>query len=221
MVTAYLCRRHFQEQRAVQQALVTTNFLCFKCKRLSLMFSPPEHNCVYEYPSTLSSTLYYPSSPPSPKSPCSLPSRSFSFPSYGQFIRTGYLPCSRFSSQCCPVPSPPPHIVCSPCSGRLTNPPVAPQIPHSPYPKGATLSICSLPVLLCPPNASFMHTFSVPFPATHAAQSSLPLRCKSFFCFWILCTFPQDFLSPTFLHSALSDSIPPPFAQHSIQPGTR
>lgn len=132
----------------------------------------------------LSAPLFItPPPPPSPKSPCSLPSRSFSFPSYGQFIRTGYLPCSRFSSQCCPVPSPLPHIVCSPCSGRLTNPPVAPQIPHSPYPKGATLSICSLPVLLCPPNASFMHTFSVPFPATHAAQSSLPLQCKSFFCF--------------------------------------
>lgn len=71
-----------------------------------------------------------------------------------------------------------------------------------------------------PPLSPFMHTFSVPFPATQAAYSSLPLQCKSF-CFWILCTFPQDLLSPNFLHSALSDSIPPPFAQHSIQPGTR
>lgn len=112
---AYLCRRHFQEQqRAVQQALVTTNFLCFKCKRLALMFSPPEHNCVYEYPSTLSSALYYPCPSPLPLSlPAPLPSWSFFFPSYGQFICTSYLLCSQFSSQCCPVPSPPPHSLFS------------------------------------------------------------------------------------------------------------
>lgn len=101
---AYLCRRCFQEQqRAVEQALVTTNFLCFKSKRLALIFSPPEHNCVYDHPSALSSTLYFP--PAVSLLPCPhvllLP-----------ILWSVYMH-RLFSIS---------HTACSPCSGMLTNP---------------------------------------------------------------------------------------------------
>lgn len=197
---AYLCRRCFQEQqRAVEQALVTTNFLCFKSKRLALIFSPPEHNCVYEHPSALSSALYFP--PAVSLLPCPHgPSSSHLMVSlYAQVIF--HLTHCLFS-----------------LLRHAHYPPYSFPDPSFSLPEGDHAIYLQSPC--SPPLSPFMHTFSVPFPATQAAYSSLPLQCKSF-CFWILCTFPQDLLSPTFLHSALSDSIPPPFAQHSIQPGTR
>lgn len=137
------------------------------------------------------------------QSPCSPALMSFFFPSYGQFICTGYFP-----SHTLPV------LLAQAC---LLTPYSFPD-PSFSLPEGDHAIYLQSPC--SPPLSPFMHTFSVPFPATQAAYSSLPLQCKSF-CFWILCTFPQDLLSPTFLHSALSDSIPPPFAQHSIQPGTK
>lgn len=210
---AYLCRRCFQEQqRAVEQALVTTNFLCFKSKRLALIFSPPEHNCVYEHPSALSSALYFP--PAVSLLPCPHgPSSSHLMVSlYAQVIFHVH------SSHCRPVPFPPPHTLPVLLAQACLLTPYSFPDPSFSLPKGDHAIYLQSPC--SPPLSPFMHTFSVPFPATQAAYSSLPLQCKSF-CFWILCTFPQDLLSPTFLHSALSDSIPPPFAQHSIQPGTK
>lgn len=178
---AYLCRRCFQEQqRAVEQALVTTNFLCFKSKRLALIFSPPEHNCVYEHPSALSSALYFP--PAVSLLPCPhvllLP-----------ILWSVYMH-RLFSIS---------HTACSPCSGMLTTPPTASQIPHSPYLKGTMLSICSLPVLLlsppsctlsqCPSQPPRLHTA----PCLYSVNPSASEFCVLFpriFCLLLFCTPP-------------------------------